>query len=95
VREAVGLSQAQVASKMAVRRQSLAQFEAAEEQGSISLSSLGRAAEAMDCEVVYFMVPRGSVDRTFSDLARFHDPMASHAEATAHTMALKGSDPGK
>jgi transcriptional regulator with XRE-family HTH domain len=89
----MGLSQADVASKIAVKRQSLAQFEAAEEQGSITLSSLGRAAEAMDCELVYFIVPQGSVDRTFSELARFHDPMASHAKATAHSMALKGPDP--
>lgn len=89
----MGLSQGDVAAKMAVKRQSLAQFEAAEEQGTISLGSLARAAAAMDCELVYFVVPRGSADRTFSELARFHDPMAHHSEATAHSMALKGLDP--
>jgi transcriptional regulator with XRE-family HTH domain len=89
----MGLSQGDVASKMAVKRQSLAQFEVAEEQGSISLASLGRAAEAMDCELVYFIVPRGEADRTFSDLARSHDPTAFHADATAHSMALKGREP--
>jgi hypothetical protein len=88
----MGLTQGEVASKMAVRRQSLAHFEVAEEQGSISLSSLHRAAAAMDCELVYFIVPRGSADRTFSDLLRFHDPAALHAEATAQSMALKGQD---
>jgi transcriptional regulator with XRE-family HTH domain len=89
----VGLSQGDVASKMAVKRQSVAQFEAAEERGSISLASLGRAAEAMDCELVYFVVPRGTAARTFSDLARFHDPMAPHADASAHSMALKKAEP--
>jgi transcriptional regulator with XRE-family HTH domain len=89
----MGLSQADVAAKMAVKRQSLAQFESAEEQGSISLASLGRAAEAMDCELVYFIVPRGVADRTFTDLARFHDPASLHADATAHSMALKKHGP--
>ena len=41
-----------------MKRQSYAQFETAEERGSISMASLRRAAEAMDCELVYFIVPR-------------------------------------
>jgi transcriptional regulator with XRE-family HTH domain len=92
VREAMGLTQGKVASRMAVKRQSLAHFEVAEEQRSISLSSLERVAAAMDCELVYFLVPKGRADRTFTDLARFHDPAALHAEATAQSMALDGQD---
>jgi len=40
-------------------RQAYADLEAAEERGAISLNSLRRAAEAMDCELVYVVVPRG------------------------------------
>jgi predicted DNA-binding mobile mystery protein A len=90
VREAVGLTQAEVAEKAAVKRQSYAQFENAEERGSITLASLRRAAEAMDCELVYFVAPREAVARTYAGLAQVHDPMARHLGATEHSMKLKG-----
>jgi hypothetical protein len=73
-----------------VKRQSYAQFENAEERGSITLASLRRAAEAMDCELVYFVAPRESVARTYAGLARVHDPMARHLDATRQSMNLKG-----
>ena len=77
-----------------MKRQSYAQFETAEERGSISLGSLRRAAEAMDCELFYFIVPRGSVARTYADLARVHDPRQRHLRATDQSTALKGHAPG-
>jgi predicted DNA-binding mobile mystery protein A len=89
VREAIGLTQRQVAAGAAVKRQSYAQFEVAEEQGTISIASLRRAAGAMDCELVYFIVPRESVAGTFAGLARVHDPMSRHLSATDHSMALE------
>ncbi len=93
VRDAIGLSQGEVAGKIGVRRQSYAQFEAAEDQGSISIGSLRRAASAMDCELVYFVVPRGPGDRSYADLAQVHNPAAMHLRATDHSMALKGKGP--
>ncbi len=89
VREATGLTQGKVASKMAVKRQSYAQFERAEETGAISLASLRRASEAMGCELVYFVIPRESVAGSFEDLAGKHDPAAMNLRATEHSMALK------
>jgi transcriptional regulator with XRE-family HTH domain len=86
----VGITQGGVASKAGVKRQSYAQFETAEERGTISLSSLRRAAEAMDCEFIYFVVPRAAVAATFTELAKAHDPMAGQLRATEHSMTLKG-----
>ncbi len=73
-----------------MKRQSYAQFEAAEERGAISIASMRRAAGAMDCELVYYIVPRGAVAGTFSGLARIHDPRAAHVEATEQSIALRG-----
>jgi transcriptional regulator with XRE-family HTH domain len=103
VREAIGLTQRTVAERAAVKRQSYSQFEVAEEKGSISLASLRRAAEAMDCELVYFVVPREAVARTYYGLAEVHDPTAMHLKATEHSIALRGrsadstggAEPGK
>ena len=74
VREAIGLRQEEVAGKLGVRRQSLAELETAEERGSVTMGSLQRAAEAMGCELVYFLVPREPMASTFGELARRHDP---------------------
>jgi predicted DNA-binding mobile mystery protein A len=89
VRDAVELSQEQVARKLGVKRQSYADLEQAESRGAASLSSLQRAAEAMDCELVYFIVPRASVAGTFSELARNYDPQFQHLQASEHSMALE------
>jgi predicted DNA-binding mobile mystery protein A len=90
VREAIGLTQSAVAGKIGVRRQSYAQFEAAEELGSISIASMRRAADAMGCELVYFILPREAVAATYSDLACANDPVSVHMRATDQSMALKG-----
>lgn len=94
MREALGLTQTKVAKRAAMKRQSYAQFENAEKKGSISLASLRRAAAAMDCEVVYFIVPRESVAPSYRELAGVLDPASRHLQATDHSMAL-GAPPGK
>jgi len=90
VRDAIGLSQATMGKKLHIKRQSYAQSEAAEERGAISLTSLQRAAEAMDCELVYFIVPREGVASTYTELAQIHDPGFKHLRAVEHSMALEG-----
>jgi predicted DNA-binding mobile mystery protein A len=94
VRSVLSLSQGHVAKKVAMTRQSYAGLEAAEQRGAISLNSLQRAAEAMDCDLVYFIVPRESVARTYRELAQAHDPMFQHLQATEHSMALENQAVG-
>jgi hypothetical protein len=73
---------------MAVKRQSYAQFEKAEELGTISIATMRRAAEAMDCELVCYVMPREAVAGSYAELARIHDPAARHLEATVHSIGL-------
>jgi len=94
VREAIGLGQEDVAKKLGVKRQAYAQLETAEERGSITVASLRRAAEAMECEFVYFLVPREPLAGTYSELARRHDPTFQHLKATEHSMSLEGQAVG-
>ena len=47
-----------------------AELEASEAQGTIGLGSLRRAAEALDCELVYFLVPRRSLQEAVEHQAR-------------------------
>ena len=90
VRESIALTQSALAEKLDLSRQSYAALETSEARGAISLKSLQRAAEAMDCELVYFVVPRAAVADSFTALAAHHDPDHAHLLATEHSMALEG-----
>jgi predicted DNA-binding mobile mystery protein A len=89
VREAIGAKQDAVAKRMGVKRQSYARLEATEAQGAISLNSLQKAADAMDCEVIYYLVPKPAVAANYIELAKRHDPTFKHLKAAEHSMALE------
>ncbi|HEY4300117.1 MAG TPA: helix-turn-helix domain-containing protein [Candidatus Didemnitutus sp.] len=89
VREAIGARQETVAKRMGVQRQSYARLEKTETRGAISLSTLQKAAEAMDCDVVYYLVPRATVATNYTELARKHDPKFKYLQASEHSMALE------
>jgi predicted DNA-binding mobile mystery protein A len=57
VRKALGMSGAQLATKMGVTRARIAQAEHAELSGGATLKSMQAAAEAMGCRFVYAVVP--------------------------------------
>src|SRR4029077_5690599 len=62
VREALGVSQQEVAIAAKVKRQSIIGFEEAEASDRITLRNLRRVADAMGCELVYAIVPKsGSI----------------------------------
>lgn len=94
VREAIGLKQVAVAQRMGVKRQSYARLELTEAEGTLSLGSLQKAADAMDCEVVYFLMPKSTVAESYADLAARHDTVLKHLQATEHSMALEGQAVG-
>jgi predicted DNA-binding mobile mystery protein A len=60
VRRARGVTQQALADALGCKRQACAQLERSEARGAISLYSLRKAAAAMDCELVYALVPRGA-----------------------------------
>lgn len=63
IREALGMTQAQLGARVGVSRQSVQDFEKSETERRITLDSLDRLARAMECRVVYALVPEsGSLD---------------------------------
>jgi predicted DNA-binding mobile mystery protein A len=58
VRQARGLSLQGLAKRLGIQRQNVLQFEKSEERGHILLWNLKRIAEAMDCELVYAIIPK-------------------------------------
>ena len=70
IRQALGMSLRQVAARAGVSKTTAASVEKNEAKGTVQLDSLRRIADAMDCEVVYAIVPRGSLEATLQLRAR-------------------------
>jgi len=60
IRDAIGMSGQQYADRLGVAWQSMADLEASEASGTITLNSLRRAAAALNCRLVYAIVPDAS-----------------------------------
>jgi predicted DNA-binding mobile mystery protein A len=65
LREALGMTQAELAARLDITRQSLQGLETAEAERRVTLDSLDRMARAMECRVVYAVVPESG---TLADL---------------------------
>jgi predicted DNA-binding mobile mystery protein A len=63
IRDAIGMSGVQLAKKLGVRPQTIEAFERSEATGAIQLKTLRRAAEALDCTLVYALVPKASLGK--------------------------------
>lgn len=59
IREALGISQSQIAARAGVSRATVQQWERAEARRRITLRSLDRVADAMGCRVALAIVPKG------------------------------------
>ena len=70
LREALGMSTAQLAKRLGIRQPSLVTLEQSEAKGTIELATLRRVAEALDCTLVYAIVPNKPLETTLRDRAR-------------------------
>ena len=70
IRDALGMSTAQLARRLSVRQPSVVGFERSEEKGSIELATLRRVAEALDCTLVYAFIPNRPLETTVRARAR-------------------------
>jgi predicted DNA-binding mobile mystery protein A len=87
VRNALGMSGAQLAHKMGVSRARIAQAEQAERRGGVTLRSMHATAEAMGCRFVYAIVPPSRVEDLILAQAR-KQALAVVGTASQH-MALE------
>jgi len=70
LREALGMSMAQLGRRMGLPRQGVLALEQREANGAVSLKTLREAAAALDAELVYAIVPRRSLARMLEKQAR-------------------------
>lgn len=87
IREALGMTTAQLAKRLGVSQPRVVGIEQAEAKGAITLDSLERAAHALDCRLVYALVPRKPLDALVE--ARAARLAEKRLGSTRHTMALE------
>jgi predicted DNA-binding mobile mystery protein A len=92
IRDALGMTGVQFARRLKIRPQSVEALEKSEANGSIQLKTLRRAAEALDCTLVYALVPNTSLEGAVS--ARARKIARRELGRVAHTMKLEAQGTG-
>ena len=88
IREALGMTTRQLAQRIGVVQSRVVDIEKAEVTGSITMESLERAAHALDCELVYALLPRKPLGTVIEERATHL--AKSRVKAARHSMALEG-----
>jgi len=87
IREALGMSAADLAARLGVVETTVLRLEQQEQARRIQLDTLDRAADALGCDVVYALVPREPLEQ------RVQEQALARARAwfsiTRHSMALE------
>ena len=87
IRQALGMTTGQFAKRLGVKQPRTLALEKAEANGAITMDSLARAADALDCRLVYALVPRTSLERLVEERAALL--AKKRLQTTRHTMMLE------
>jgi predicted DNA-binding mobile mystery protein A len=88
IRTIVGLTVAQLSARMGVTPSAVSQLERREVEGGVTLNSLRSAADALECDLVYALVPRaGSITAILEKRAR--TVATATVGRVSHTMRLE------
>ena len=90
IRGALGMSQAVLAERLGVSPAAVNKLEHAELHGGITTGKLAEVANALDCTLVYALVPNSTLERTVKTQAR--TVAARLLGYAARTMALEAQD---
>ena len=94
LRQAMGISAGELARRMGTSRQLPLQLERGEAEDRITLRSLRAIADALDCDLVYALVPRAaSLEAAMEDRAR--SQARSRVLGVEHSMALEDQAAGR
>jgi len=87
IRQSLGMSTAQLAKRLRIKQPSLVALEQSEARGTIELATLRRVAEALDCTLVYALLPSTPLEKMVRESARAF--ARRRREAVEHSMLLE------
>jgi predicted DNA-binding mobile mystery protein A len=91
IRQALGMSTRDLAARMGVTDSTVVRLEASERADRAQLNSLRRAAAALDCDLVYALVPRRPLEQVVREQAQYQALKA--LGEVRHTMLLEDQEP--
>ena len=87
IRDALGMTAKQLAGRLGVAQQAVARIEKDELAGAVTIKTMRRVAESLDCVFVCGFVPRSSLESTIRNQA--DRVAAKRLQLAAHTMTLE------
>lgn len=87
IRDALGMSARELAERMRVSQATITDLERSELRETIQLATLKRAADALDCDLAYVLLPRRSLDESVRAQAR--RKARRHLAHVAHNSRLE------
>jgi predicted DNA-binding mobile mystery protein A len=87
IREALGMSSAQLAKRLKIKQPTVVAMEQSELKGTIQLATLRRIAEAMNCTLVYALVPNVPLEAIVREQAR--KVARRRLQSVEHSMLLE------
>lgn len=87
VRDAYGMTTRQLAKRMRKAQSVIVEMEKGEARDSVSLATLRQAAEALDCTLIYALVPNRPIDELMRE--RAHKVASANLVRTNHSMTLE------
>jgi len=87
IRESLGMTAAAFARRLGMSHAGVRKLESSEASGAITLGSLRKLAEALDCELQYALVPRTSLNAMVQTQAEA--VARNRLQPIAHSMALE------
>jgi len=93
IRDALNMSGMQLGKRLGISQQGVAELEKSEVAGSVSIKTMQKAAEALDCIFVYAVVPRESLSATVERQAR--KVVEKQQAYTSHSMMLEDQVPAE
>jgi predicted DNA-binding mobile mystery protein A len=90
IREGLGMTAAQLAKRLGVAQATLSTLELSEARGTIQLDTLRRIAAAMNCTLVYALVPAEPLEKIVQDRAR--SVASEQLQPIQHSMRLENQE---
>jgi predicted DNA-binding mobile mystery protein A len=87
IRDAIGMTAAQLAVRLNVSQPRVLALEKNEVRGALTLDTISRAAQALNCTFVYAIVPNSSLETMVADQAR--KKLVEQLARVNHTMQLE------
>lgn len=93
LRKALGMTGPQMAKRLGMSKSQASQMERMEAEDRITLKQLRRVADSFDCDLVYALVPRNSIETMIRDRAKVKaDKLAAKADVQMQLEAQQLSD---